>query len=163
MNREMVIGRLEMLVSLIEETEILHNPSVTLKDTPVSEEGSIYMHDLFDEHLIKAAEDIQFLRDLIKKNKTIDDDVERMFMISTMRGANRLWKLHKKLLSGEFNSVEAIELETQVTTFLDDCSVISAIKYYREWMNEHGTGVTLREAKDKIDLYNIARKTVSLI
>tara|TARA_B110001454_G_scaffold66562_1_gene64805 strand:- start:737 stop:1183 length:447 start_codon:yes stop_codon:yes gene_type:complete len=148
MNREMVIDRLEMLVSKIEET---------VETWPIKE-------CLFNEHLIKTSEDIKYLRKNINgENPHYDKDLEQEFILDIMNGANRLWKHYKKILGGEFSTIEVIELETQVTTFLDEGSVIQAIKYYREWMIEHGTGVTLREAKNKIDSYNAARKGVSLI
>ena len=84
-------------------------------------------------------------------------------MISTMRSANRLWKLHHKVIAGDFDTIEALEMEERVMEYLDDGSKINAIKYYREWMNEYtDKGISLREAKDTIDAY-AARREVSLI
>ena len=83
-------------------------------------------------------------------------------MISTMKDANRLWKLHHKVITGEFDSIAVIELEEIVSEFVDKGQKINAIKFYREWMLENtNTRVTLREAKEKIDAY--AARNVTLI
>jgi len=164
MNREMVIERLVMLESVIEKAGM-----VTLKDK-LGEPGEYEVDaerlgkvDLFNSHLIKVSEDINFIRDLITNKKSIDIDTERVFMIATMRGANRLWKLHHKVITGDFDSIELLELEETINEYLDDGSKINAIKFYREWMNDNtGRACSLREAKDKIDAYAGGRN-VSLI
>lgn len=163
MNRDVVIRRLDMLVALIEKSGM-----ITLKDQLGEPEPDVYEKrlgklDLFNEHLIKITEDIQFIRDLITSKKNIDTDSERVYMISTMRSANRLWKLHHKIITGDFDTIETLEMEERVMEYLDAGSKINAIKYYRDWMNEHtDKGVSLREAKDTIDAY-AARKEVYLI
>ena len=160
----MVIERLEMLVALIEKSDI-----VALKDK-LGEPGDytedakrLGKIDLFNTHLISTVETIEYIRDLITKTKTTNKDSERVFMISTMITANRLWKLHHKIITGDFDSIAILEMEERVMEYLDVGSKIKAIKYYREWMNEYtDKGVSLREAKDTIDAYS-ARRGVSLI
>ena len=149
MNRDVVIGRLEMLVALIDKAGTGLDPSSGV--------------DLFNEHLIRTTEKINYIRELIKGEEDLDTDADRVFMISTMRSANRLWKVHHKVIAGDFDTIEALEMEERVMEYLDDGSKINAIKYYREWMNEYtDKGISLREAKDTIDAY-AARREVSLI
>jgi hypothetical protein len=164
MNREMVIERLEMLVALIEKSDIVALKNKLGEPGDYKEDAErLGKIDLFNEHLIKMEENIEFIRDLITKNKTTSEDSERMFMISTMRYANRLWKLHHKVITGEFDSIAVLELEEIISEFVDKGQKINAIKYYREWMKDNtGNSVTLRDAKDKIDAY-AARAEASLL
>jgi hypothetical protein len=164
MNREMVVERLEMLESLIAKAGIvLLKNNLGEPDDYEKDAERLGKEDLFNEHLIRTSEKIKYIRELIKGEEDLDTDAERVFMISTMRGANRLWKLHHKVIAGEVDSIEILELEDNINDYLDKGSKINAIKYYREWMNNNtDKGCSLREAKDKIDAYAVGRN-VSLI
>ena len=163
MNREMVIERLNMLVSLIEKSDIVARKNDLGEPGEYEDDAKrLGKINLFNEHLITTLEHIDFIRDLSKKTNTTSKDSERLFMISTMKDANRLWKLHHKVITGEFDSIAVIELEEIVSEFVDKGQKINAIKFYREWMLENtNTRVTLREAKEKIDAY--AARNVTLI
>ena len=120
MNREMVIERLNMLVSLIEKSDIVARKNELGEPGEYEDDAKrLGKINLFNEHLITTLEHIDFIRDLSKKTNTTSKDSERLFMISTMRGANRLWKLHHKVIAGEVDSIEILELEDNINDYLE--------------------------------------------
>ena len=127
MDRELIIIRLEMLVSLIENTE----PDIPDKK------------NLFSHHIITAME----MLDKINNRK-----LEREELISMMKCANRIWKTRNKIKDGEWDSLEMLEVHETVEEQLAQGAKIAAIKYYRETMETHfDEKVTLKEAKDFVD------------
>ena len=127
MDRELIIMRLEMLVSLIENTE----PDIPDKK------------NLFSHHIITAME----MLDKINNRK-----LEREELISMMKCANRIWKTRNKIKDGEWDSLEMLEVHETVEEQLAQGAKIAAIKYYRETMKTHfDEKVSLREAKDFVD------------
>tara|TARA_Y100000034_G_scaffold4234_1_gene4989 strand:+ start:93 stop:512 length:420 start_codon:yes stop_codon:yes gene_type:complete len=127
MERELIIMRLEMLVSLIENTE----PDIPDKK------------NLFSHHIITAME----MLDKINNRK-----LEREELISMMKCANRIWKTRNKIKDGEWDSLEMLEVHETVEEQLAQGAKIAAIKYYRETMKTHfNEEVSLREAKDFVD------------
>jgi hypothetical protein len=147
LDKEKIILRLDMLQTLIEKTY----PEVPDKKV------------LFQRHLIETTENIQFIRDVITSKSKFDIDTENQQMIRIMKTSNRYWQLHNKVLDGDFDSVDLLEMEDTIIDYLNQGSKINAIKYYREFMLTHmNERVTLREAKDKIDAYDKSMK-VSLI
>ena len=127
MDRELIIMRLEMLVSLIENTE----PDIPDKK------------NLFSHHIITAME----MLDKINNRK-----LEREELISMMKCANRIWKTRNKIKNGEWDSLEMLEVHETIEEHLAQNAKIAAIKYYRETMKTHfDEKVSLREAKDFVD------------
>ncbi len=150
LNKEKIILRLEKLQTLIEKSH-----------PEEKEEESKTV--LFQRHLIETTENIQFIRDVITSKSKFDIDSENQQMIRIMKQSNRYWQLHNKVLDGDFDSVDLLEMEDTIIDYLNQGSKINAIKYYREFMLTHmNERVTLREAKDKIDAYS-ASMNVSLI
>ena len=127
MDRSLIIMRLEMLVSLIENTE----PDI------VDEKN------LFSHHIITAME----MLDKINNRK-----LERDELISMMKCANRIWKTRNKIKDGEWDSLEMLEVHETIEEHLAQGAKIAAIKYYREVMNTHfNEEVTLRQSKEFVD------------
>ena len=127
MDRALIIIRLEMLISLIENTE----PDIPDKK------------NLFSHHIITAME----MLDKINNRK-----LEREELISMMKCANRIWKTRNMIKDGEWDSLEMLEVHETVEEYLAEGAKIAAIKYYREVMNTHfDEEVSLREAKDFVD------------
>jgi ribosomal protein L7/L12 len=127
MDRELIIIRLELLISLIEKTE----PDIPDKK------------NLFSHHAITA---VEMLEKISKRN------IENEELISMMKCANRIWKTRNKIKDGEWDSLEMLEVHETVEEQLAQGAKIAAIKYYRETMNTHfNEEVSLREAKDFVD------------
>jgi ribosomal protein L7/L12 len=139
MERELIIIRLEMLVSLIENTE----PDIPDKK------------NLFSHHIITAME----MLDKINNRK-----LEREELISMMKCANRIWKTRNKIKDGEWDSLEMLEVHETVEEQLAQGAKIAAIKYYRETMGTHfNEEVSLREAKDFVDAIESDMKRKKII
>ena len=139
MERELIIMRLEMLVSLIENTE----PDIPDKK------------NLFSHHIITAME----MLDKINNRK-----LEREELISMMKCANRIWKTRNKIKDGEWDSLEMLEVHETVEEQLAQGAKIAAIKYYRETMGTHfNEEVSLREAKDFVDAIESDMKRKKII
>ena len=139
MDRELIIMRLEMLVSLIENTE----PDIPDKK------------NLFSHHIITAME----MLDKINNRK-----LEREELISMMKCANRIWKTRNKIKDGEWDSLEMLEVHETVEEQLAQGAKIAAIKYYRETMGTHfNEEVSLREAKDFVDAIESDMKRKKII
>jgi|TARA_B100001964_G_scaffold244144_1_gene324467 hypothetical protein len=166
MNRELIKERLETLESVIEKagTVILeHELKERDPDEYKRDAERFGKTDLFSVHLINIVEKIHYLEELIS-GKSIDKNTERVWMLTTMKEANRLWKLHHKIITGEVKDLDLIEFEDTIGEYLDAGSKISAIKHYRVWMGNYtGKEPTLRESKDKIDAYALGRKVGSLL
>ena len=136
MDKALIIEKLEMLVSLIEETE---------PDVPNEK-------NLFSHHAITAMEMLKKVRDFHTGRNIQDPDSEREELISMMKCANRIWKTRNKIKDGEWDSLEMLEVHETVEEQLAQGAKIAAIKYYREVMNTHfNEEVSLREAKDFVD------------
>ena len=127
MDRELIIIRLEMLMSLIEKTE----PDIPDKK------------NLFTHHAITTMEML---------DKINNRNLEREELISMMKCANRIWKTRNKIKDGEWDSFEMLKVHETVEEYLAEGAKIAAIKYYREVMNTNfNEEVTLRESKDFVD------------
>ena len=136
MDKALIIEKLEMLVSLIEETE---------PDAPNEK-------NLFSHHAITAMEMRQKVRDWHTGRNIQDPDSEREELISMMKCANRIWKTRNKIKSGEWDSLEMLEVHDTIEDYLAQGQKINAIKYYRQEMSDKlGEQVSLREAKEYID------------
>ncbi len=126
--KELVLNRLEMLTGLIETTQ-------------TSEPSN---HHLFDNHHTTILDYIEQI--------TKDD----YFSLSTiMKDANRIWKLRKRMESGELDgSMEQLEMEDTIESMLSRNEKINAIKYYRKYMEEvFKEKISLKDAKNYVDSY----------
>ena len=136
MDKSLILDRLEMLVGLCEKTE---------PDVPSE-------RHLFTEHSISVNTMIREVRDLTTGIKTIDPDSERDLIINVMRESNKIWRLRNKVKNGEFDGLAMQELDEAIEEFLVQGQKISAIKHYRQEMQDQfKEQVSLREAKDYVD------------
>ena len=136
MDKSVILDRLEMLVGLCEKTE---------PDVPSEKH-------LFTEHSISVHSMISEIRDLTTGVKTIDPDSERDLIINVMRESNKIWRLRNKVKNGEFDGLAMQELDEAIEEFLVQGQKISAIKHYRQEMQDQfKEQVSLREAKDYVD------------
>ena len=127
MDKELIIIRLELLISLIEKTE----PDIPDKK------------NLFSHHVITT---MAMLEKINKRN------VESEELISIMKCANRIWKTRNKIKNGEWDSLEMLEVHDTIEDYIAQGQKINAIKYYRQEMSDKlGEQVSLREAKEYID------------
>ena len=136
MDKALILDRLEMLVSLCEKTE---------PDVPSE-------RHLFTEHSISVNTMIREIRELTRGIKTIDPDSERDLIINVMRESNKIWRLRNKVKNGEFDGLAMQELDEAIEEFLVQGQKISAIKHYRQEMQDQfKEQVSLRDAKDYVD------------
>ena len=136
MDKALILDRLELLVSLCEKTE---------PDVPSE-------RYLFTEHSISVNSMIREVRELNTGMKTIDPDSERDLIINVMRESNKIWRLRNKVKNGEFDGLAMQELDEAIEEFLVQGQKISAIKHYRQEMQDQfKEQVSLREAKDYVD------------
>ena len=137
MNKKLIIEKLEMLVSLIEETE---------PDVPNEK-------NLFSHHAITAMEMRQKVSNWQQVGRKIQDPgIGRDELISMMKCANRIWKTRNKIKNGEWDSLEMLEVHDTIEDYIAQGQKINAIKYYRQEMDEKfNEQVSLREAKEHID------------
>jgi len=136
MDKSVILDRLDMLIKLCGETE---------PDLPNDKQ-------LFSEHSISVYEMMKEIRDLTTGTKTIDPDSERDLIINVMRESNKIWRLRNKVKNGEFDGLAMQELDETIEEFLVQGQKISAIKHYRQEMQDQfKEQVSLREAKDYVD------------
>ena len=137
MNKKLIIEKLEMLVSLIEETE---------PDVPNEK-------NLFSHHAITAMEMRQKVSNWQQVGRKIQDPgIGRDELISMMKCANRIWKTRNKIKNGEWDSLEMLEVHDTIEDYIAQGQKINAIKYYRQEMSDKlGEQVSLREAKEYLD------------
>jgi ribosomal protein L7/L12 len=136
MDKALILDRLEMLVSLCEETE---------PDVPTE-------RHLFTEHSISVNTMIMEVRELTTGMKSVDPDSERDLIIKVMRESNKIWRLRNKVKNGDFDDLANLEMNETIEDFVAQGAKINAIKYYRQEMQDQfKETVTLREAKDYVD------------
>lgn len=136
MDKALILDRLEMLVSLCEETE---------PDVPTE-------RHLFTEHSISVNTMIMEVRELTTGMKSVDPDSERDLIIKVMRESNKIWRLRNKVKNGDFDDLAICELNETIEDFLAQGQKINAIKHYRQEMHDQfKEQVSLREAKDYVD------------
>ena len=127
MNKKLLQERLDLLLTLVEETQ----PDM-LDD-----------NYLFQPHHWKVQEWI----DLFEKDELMDTS-------NVMKDANAMWSFRNRFKNGELdvNKWPEIEVEETIKDFLIQGQKINAIKYYRKFkiedMNEE---CGLKEAKEYID------------
>tara|TARA_R110002020_G_scaffold101693_2_gene239354 strand:- start:479 stop:937 length:459 start_codon:yes stop_codon:yes gene_type:complete len=131
-----ILERLESLETLIDKTE---------PDIPNEK-------DLFSMHSIETQENIDWVRSIVTGNSNHDQDSARMKIIQIMKDSNRIWSIRNKILNGDWDDLEMLEVEDTIKDLLSQHQKINAIKYYRNYMNEQlNVDMGLRQAKDTID------------
>ena len=136
MDKALILDRLEMLVSLCEETE---------PDVPTE-------RHLFTEHSISVNTMIMEVRELTTGITAIDPDSQRDLLINVMRESNKIWRLRNKVKNGDFDDLANLEMNETIEDFVAQGAKINAIKHYRQEMQDQfKETVTLREAKDYVD------------
>ena len=136
MDNAKILERLESLETLIDKTE---------PDIPNEK-------DLFSMHSIETQENIDWVRSIVTGNSNHDQDSARMKIIQIMKDSNRIWSIRNKILNGDWDDLEMLEVEDTIKDLLSQHQKINAIKYYRNYMNEQlNVDMGLRQAKDTID------------
>jgi len=128
MDKDLVKGRLEMLLKLIEETQ----PDM------------VDDNYLFQPHHWQVQNWIEQLEE--------GDDLHKASKI--MKDANAMWSFRNRFKSGELdvNEWPKVEVEEQIKEFLIKGHKINAIKYYRKHkLEDLKEDCSLRKAKDYID------------
>jgi len=128
MNTDLVKGRLEMLLKLVEETQ----PDI------------IDNNYLFQPHHWQVQNWIEQLEE--------GDDLHKASEM--MKDANAMWSFRNRFKNGELdvNEWPKVEVEEQIKEFLIKGHKINAIKYYRKHkMEDMKEDCSLRKAKDYID------------
>ena len=120
MDKALILDRLEMLVSLCEETE---------PDVPTE-------RHLFTEHSISVNTMIMEVRELTTGRKSVDPDSERDLIIKVMRESNKIWRLRNKVKNGDFDDLANLEMNETIEDFLAQGQKINAIKHYRQEMHD---------------------------
>ncbi len=141
MNKDHVLDRLELLVTLCGETE----PDVPDDKT------------LFTGQYVAAKE---MLEKVANKNFHLTD----YSMTDIMKQANKLWKMRNKIKNGEWDNLEHSVMIEEVEDFIAQNQKINAIKYYRNEMKEKfDDEVSLREAKEFVDQLQVTMKSRGMI
>ncbi len=141
MNKEHVLDRLELLVTLCGETE----PDVPDDKT------------LFTGQYVAAKE---MLEKVANKNFHLTD----YSMTDIMKQANKLWKMRNKVKNGEWDNLEHSVMIEDIEDFIAQNQKINAIKYYRNEMKEKfDDEVSLREAKEFVDQLQGTMKSRGMI
>ncbi len=141
MNKEHVLDRLELLVTLCGETE----PDVPDDKT------------LFTGQYVAAKE---MLEKVANKNFHLTD----YSMTDIMKQANKLWKMRNKVKNGEWDNLEHSVMIEDIEDFIAQNQKINAIKYYRNEMKEKfDDEVSLREAKEFVDQLQVTMKSRGMI
>jgi len=128
MNTDLVMGSLEMLLKLVEETQ----PDI------------IDNNYLFQPHHWQVQNWIEQLEE--------GDDLHKASEM--MKDANAMWSFRNRFKNGELdvNEWPKVEVEEQIKEFLIKGNKINAIKYYRKHkMEDMKEDCSLRKAKDYID------------
>ena len=141
MNKDHVLDRLELLVTLCGETE----PDIPDDKT------------LFTGQYVAAKE---MLERVANKNFHLTD----YSMTDIMKQANKLWKMRNKIKNGEWDNLEHSVMLEEVEDFLADGQKINAIKHYRHEMNEKfDEEVSLRDAKEFCDQLHSTMKSRGMV
>tara|TARA_R100000008_G_scaffold68297_1_gene45489 strand:+ start:350 stop:796 length:447 start_codon:yes stop_codon:yes gene_type:complete len=126
-NRDWIIDKLESLVKLCKDTEPDQPDDVSLF-TP-------YTVDAYN--LLDRAEDY---------------NLSKAELVDVMKEANRIWKVRKKVLNGEWDDLATAQLIGETEEFVKKGTKIAAIKHYRNKGEQvFGKKITLKEAKCVVD------------
>ena len=136
MDNSQIIERLKSLEALITKTE---------PDNPDDK-------SLFSDHTITTQENLLWMMNLTANKTNHGPDSSRERIIQIMKDSNRIWSIRNKILNGDWDDLEMLEVEDTIKDLLSQHQKINAIKYYRNYMNEQlNVDMGLRQAKDTID------------
>ena len=155
MNRDMILERIDSLVTLCEKTE------PDFKDSTI----------LFTGQYI-AAQDMH-----AKLSRIVLEDINdnsqasigaREEIVDIMKEANLIYKMRKKMKKwmeeGKDLNAEALQMEAEIEDYLVAGQKINAIKRYREGMKDiFDEQVSLRDSKTHIDNVNDDLKRKGLV
>ena len=153
MNRDMILERIDSLVTLCEKTE----PDYT--DSTI----------LFTGQYVSAQEMHARIARIILEDDDNDMAVRsREEIVEIMKEANIIYKMRKKMMKwkkdGKDYSAEALTMEAEIEDFLVSGQKINAIKAYRTGMKDiFDEEVSLRNSKNHIDNVHADLKRKGLV
>ena len=107
---------------------------------------------LFSMHSIETQENIDWVRSILTGNSNHNQDSARIKIIQIMKDSNRIWSIRNKILNGDWDDLQMLEVEDTIKDLISQKQKINAIKYYRNFMHEElKVDMGLRQAKDTID------------
>ena len=140
MNREMILERIDSLVTICEKTE------PDYKDSTI----------LFTGQYVSAQEMHAKIARIILEDHDEISIRSREEIVQVMKEANIIYKMRKKMKKwkeeGKDYSAEALNMEAEIEDFLVSGQKINAIKAYRTGMKDiFDEEVSLRNSKNHID------------
>ena len=140
MNREMILERIDSLVTICEKTE------PDYKDSTI----------LFTGQYVSAQEMHAKIARIVLEDHDEISIRAREEIVEIMKEANIIYKMRKKMKKwkeeGKDYSAEALTMEAEIEDFLVANQKINAIKAYRTGMSDiFGEEVSLRDSKNHID------------
>ena len=141
MNRDMILERIDSLVTICEQTE------PDYKDSTI----------LFTGQYVSAQEMHAKIAKIVLENSIDEISVRaREEIVDIMKEANIIYKMRKKMMKwkkdGKDYSAEALTMEAEIEDFLVSGQKINAIKAYRTGMKDiFDEEVSLRNSKNHID------------
>ena len=153
MNREMILERIDSLVTICEKTEpdykdstILFTGQYVSAQEMHARMARIMLEDDGDDMAVRSREDV----------------------VKIMKEANLIYKMRKKMKQwkkeGKDYSAEALNMEAEIEDFLVSGQKINAIKAYRSGMKDiFNEEVSLRDSKNHIDTIHADLKRKGLV
>jgi len=140
MNRDMILERIDSLVTLCEKTE----PDYTKSNI------------LFTGHYVSAQEMHARIARIILEDHDEISIRSREEVVTIMKEANLIYKMRQKMKKwmeeGKDLNAEALQMEAEIEDYLVAGQKINAIKRYREGMQDiFSEQVSLRDSKNHID------------
>ena len=140
MNRDMILERIDSLVTLCEKTE----PDYTKSNI------------LFTGHYVSAQEMHARIARIILEDHDEISIRSREEVVTIMKEANLIYKMRRKMKKwmeeGKDLNAEALQMEAEIEDYLVAGQKINAIKRYREGMQDiFSEQVSLRDSKNHID------------
>ena len=152
MNRDMILERIDSLVTLCEKTE----PDYTKSNI------------LFTGHYVSAQEMHARIARIILEDHDEISIRSREEVVTIMKEANLIYKMRQKMKKwmeeGKDLNAEALQMEAEIEDYLVAGQKINAIKRYREGMQDiFSEQVSLRDSKNHIDNVNDDLKRKGLV
>jgi ribosomal protein L7/L12 len=153
MDRDMILERIDSLVTLCEKTE------PDYKDSTI----------LFTGQYVSAQEMHAKLARIVLENNIDEISISaREEIVNIMKEANLIYKMRKKMKKwmeeGKDLNAEALQMEAEIEDYLVAGQKINAIKRYREGMKDiFDEQVSLRDSKTHIDNVNDDLKRKGLV
>ena len=140
MNRDMILERIDSLVTICEKTE----PDYTKSNI------------LFTGHYVSAQEMHARIARIILEDHDEISIRSREEVVTIMKEANLIYKMRQKMKKwmeeGKDLNAEALQMEAEIEDYLVAGQKINAIKRYREGMQDiFSEQVSLRDSKNHID------------